>query len=203
MTSKQRKEKSEALLYSLGITPPDVVPEIDEVGYALRSGQQIARRILILTYLNCVASEPSLQQEVMMFLIREKLWAEATRHEQELFHKQQLSDEEDLIFWRKESIWILLWVLGGVNDAGTSDKEVDLYEIFPLLPGFFESTDAFIKAARVRDIDEIFAQQDFYFRLSWILRTGNTISTTALIPGVVHERSLSMNWITGLNGQWV
>jgi hypothetical protein len=202
MTSIQRKENSEALLATLGITLNDQLPLIEETALSLRSPQEIAQRILIITYLNCVATDPSLQQEVMMFLIREKLWDHATDTEKALFHKPQLTDEDiDNIYWRKESIWMLLWVIGEVDEAGLPDKEVEIYEIFPLLPGFFDATGDYVRNASMRDDEEILSQNDFAFRLSWALSIEKLIPTIPLNESVAHERSFSMRWVTGM-GEW-
>lgn len=203
MTSQQRKENSGTRLTALHIPTDYSLPAIDDSMYKLRSPQEVGKRILILTYLNCVASEPSLQQEVMMFLIREKLWDDVTPDEKVLFHKTKLGDEDiDGIFWRKETIWMLLWVTGQVDDVGTPDHEVDLYEIFPLLPGFFESTEQFLRQIDTRDNVEIFAEQDFYFRLNWSLRSAPN-HETSLVPGVVHERDVALSWLTGILEEWI
>jgi hypothetical protein len=206
MTAQERKENSERILSTLGISLRDDLPPIEEESaIELRSGQNIAQRILILTYLNCVAHDPSLQQEVMIFLIREKLWEHATERERELFHKTQLNEEElTEILWRVESIWLLLWSIKKVEVLTIPREEVNLDAIFPLLPGFFESTDDFIQSASVRTVSEILDQADFYFRLNWALRQaekeGSPIAT--INPSVAYERYFSTNWITRARLRW-
>lgn len=146
MTPTERKLHSEKKLAALGIALVDDLPPIEkehEVNH--KTAQQIAKRILILAYLNCVAYDPSLQQEVMMFLIREKLWDEATRKEKALFHKPMLSEDEAAeIQWRAESVWLMLWAINKVKTLELPDKEVNLPKVFMLLPGFFEITDDFL-----------------------------------------------------------
>jgi hypothetical protein len=204
MTSHQRKENSEKRIAAVGISSADTLPVIDEAMVtSIKSPQKVAERILILTYLNCIASDPGLRQEVMMFLIREKLWDEVTAEEKTLFHNPRLSEHDiDNIFWRKESIWMLLWAIGEVDDVALPDQEVDLYEIFPLLPGFFEPTLPFIQQAVLRSRDTILNEQDFYFRLNWALRQQPDVDTP-LIHGVVHERDLALSWLAGMLGEWV
>jgi hypothetical protein len=207
MTPLDRKLNSEKFLMSLGISFADDLPPIEsEETITLRSAEEIAERVLVLTYLNCVANDPSLQQQVMMFLIHEELWDKATETEKALFHKTQLSDDERTnILWRTESIWMLLWIIQKVDEINLPANEVDLYEIFPLLPGFFESTDDFKTRATLRAVSEILDQADLMFRLNWALRQeGAVVNSSAQMfhPGVAYERYFSLNWVAGMYAEW-
>jgi len=206
VTATERKLNSEKKLASLGIVLIDDLPPIEnEHDLNFKSAQQIAKRILILAYLNTVASDSSLQQEVMMFLIREKLWDEASPKEQELFHKPTLSEDEMAeIQWRTESIWLMLWALDKVATLEVAAKEVDPEAIFMVLPGFFESTNDFIYTAQTRVRAEILDEADFTFRLNWALREASNRDQKIndINELVAYERYLSLNWIIGLTDQW-
>ena len=203
MSPSERKRNSEKRLASLGIVLTDQLPALEnEDDVTFKSARQIARRILVLSYLNCVAYDPSLQQEVMLFLIREKIWDEASEKEKTLFHKLKLSEDEMAeIQWRAESIWIMLWALHKVNTLDFPLKEVNPEEIFPLLPGFFESTHDFVNTAQTRDHAEILDEADFTFRLTWAMREASQRDQTLPdINGfVAYERYLALNWMIGLN----
>lgn len=205
MTSTERKLNSEKRLVSLGIVLTENLPPIENDDVNFKSAQHIAKRILILSYLNCVAFDPSLQQEVMMFLIRERLWDEASEQEKALFHKPRLSeDEAALIQWRSESIWLMLWAINKVDTMALPTKTVNIEEIFPLLPGFFESTNDFIDNATTRDHAEILDESDLTFRMNWAIHEASSRDQTipGIEPFVAYERYVSLNWITGVVDQW-
>jgi hypothetical protein len=206
VTSTERKLNSERKLASLGIVLIDNLPPIeDEHDVNLKTAQQIAKRILILSYLNCVTFDPSLQQEVMMFLIRERLWGDASVREKAFFHKPTLSEDEAAeIQWRAESIWLMLWAINKVDTLELPSGEVKPEDIFPFLPGFFENTDDFIYTAKTRIHSEVLDEADFTFRLNWTIREASVRKQA--IPGinesVAYERYLALSWITGLTDQW-
>jgi hypothetical protein len=194
-------------LLSLGITLTDDLPPIEsEDVLTFRSAEEVAERVLVLAYLNCVANDPSLQQQVMMFLIHERLWDKASKTEKALFHKTRLSeDERAKILWRTESIWMLLWIIQKVDEIDLPVNEADLYQIFPLLPSFFESTTEFRTSATFRDVAEILDQTDLMFRLNWALRqegASENPSSQLFHPGVAYERYFSLSWVIGMYAEW-
>ena len=206
MTAHERKVQSEKTLLSLGIVLIDDLPPIEEESeISLRPANEVAERILILTYLNCVATDSSLQQPVMMFLIHEGLWDKATDDEKALFHKSPLTEEDiTMIMWRSESIWLMLWAIEKINHLALPDTEADLLQIFPYLPSFLEPTKSFIDTATTRSVSEILDQCDFIFRLNWAFKEHNgvLVSTTALSAGVAHERYFAINWVTRMRERW-
>lgn len=204
MKSEQRKRNSEKLLASLGVRLRDELPAVEEENaLVVRSAQDVAKRILILAYLNCVASDQSLRQQVMVFLIHEKLWDSASEEEKALFHKSRFTEEDlTVIFWRSEAIWALLWVINKVDMLDLPETEVDPYKIFQELPEFFESTEAFIQTAILRSVSEIFDHYDFIFRLNWALRQEQTSTSHVLDPGIVHERYVAVNWVVHNDEPW-
>lgn len=199
MTSYERKENSERILAQAGIALKENLPPLEEEDQlTFRTAEEVAQRILILTYLNCVANDPDLQQEVMMFLIREKLWDKATAEERDLFHKSPLSEDEvTLIVWRAESIWLLLWVINKVDTLDLPKHEVNLEDIFANLPGFFEPTGQFIKSSTRRPASDILDQYDLVFRVNWALKEDACPTVNA---GVAYERYFALNWAAG--GDW-
>lgn len=190
----------------MGIILTDELPPIESEEHVnLKTAQQIAKRILIFSYLNCVAYDPSLQQEVMMFLIHERIWDEATAQEKALFHKAKLSEPEVVaIQWRAESIWLMLWALNKVKALELPTREANSEEIFNFLPGFFENTGDFISSAKIRTPSEILDETDFTFRMNWALREANERgqTLTGLNASVAYERYVSLNWITGITDTW-
>ncbi|HEY0743312.1 MAG TPA: DUF4272 domain-containing protein [Chryseosolibacter sp.] len=199
MTSLDRKANSQQILAKLGMELKHDLPPLEEEDQlTFRSSNEVAQRILILTYLNCVANDPSLKQEVMVFLIGEKLWDKATEEERQLFHKTPLSEDElTIILWRAEAIWLLLWVINKVDVLDVPAAEVNLHAIFANLPGFFEPTHQFIASATRRPASAILDQYDLMFRLTWALKENNV---PGMNPGVAFERYFALNWVAG--GEW-
>jgi hypothetical protein len=206
MTSLERKKKSEELLLSLGITLSDDLPLIEEENtVTLRSAREVAERILILSYLNSAASDPSLRQQMMMFLIQEGLWDKTSAEEKALFHITPLAEEQLTgMLWRTESIWLLLWVIRKIDLLNLPEKEATPHDIFPHLPGFLEPTEDFIRTATMRNVAEILDQSDFIFRLNWALheRSKQGQNTLPMHPHVAYERYFAINWVTRTRETW-
>ena len=206
MTASERKVSSVKKLASLGIALTDDLPALEEEAHVQpKTAQQIAKRILILSYLNCVVYDPSLQQEVMRFMIHERLWDEVTAQEKALVHKPKLSEQEIAeIQWRSESIWLMLWALNKVKNLDLPKNEVNTEEIFSLIPGFFENTSDYISTAKLRPRSDILDEADFAFRLNWALRESAQRNQTlvGINEGVARERYISLNWILGITTEW-
>lgn len=198
MTSQERKTLSEIRLRSIGIVLHDDLPPLQDEDYVIpRSAAEIAERVMILTYLNVSATDQSLRQQIMMFLIHEKLWNKVTEDEKQLLHKSRLSDEDlTTIFWRSESIWALLWAIQKIDTLELPQRSADLQAIFPLIPGFLESPSKFIQDAAIRDVSELMDQYDFLFRLNWALRQDPAAEGSAPVDeGVAHERFTALDWL--------
>lgn len=206
MTSRDRKQKSEELLLSLGITLADDLPALEEENkVTLRGASEVAERVLILSYLNSAASDPSLRQQMMIFLIQEGLWDKTSVEEKALFHKMPLTEEDlSIMLWRTESIWLLLWVIRKIDSLDLPVKEASPHDIFPHLPGFLEPTADFIHTATMRNVSEILDQSDFIFRLNWAFRENQApgSDTLPLNHHIAYERYFALNWVTCMRETW-
>lgn len=203
MNAIERKLNSEKLLKAWGIVNVDELPAMEE-NVILRDPKEVATRILILTYLNCVASERGLRFEIQSFLKKEGLWDHASDMEKALFETAELTDEEeDMIRWRGESIWLLLWCLYKIDELDAPTTSVLPENVFALLPAFMEGTREFINTANLRPSSEILDQSDLMFRLAWAVRHAEMSGEkTHFIDGVVIERYHALNWVTSLYGKW-
>jgi hypothetical protein len=206
MTAIERKQNTEKLLETLGIPIPNELPPIEEeAAISLRDPREIAERILVLTYLNCVAVDNDLREEIIAFLKHENLWDKVSEVERELFDKTQLSDEEATqIVWRGESIWMLLWVINKVNDLGLPVDEVNLSDIFVRLPEFMKDTKEFLNTATIRPLSDILDQSDLIFRINWAMRQAHLDGSDeiALNQSIAYERYHAINWVTSVRPQW-
>ena len=207
MTGQQRKENSEQIFAQQGVTPlkDNLPPMEEEAEIEIKSGQEIARRVLVLSYLNCVALQPELRDHIVRFLSEESLWNMATEKERLIFSQETLSDEDhDYVAWRNESIWVMLWVLNKFDVLDFPVEPVDATEIIKLIPPFFDDTDAFVSTAETRSKTDILQQADLYFRLCWAVRESERDNSTRLRfdAGVAFERHFAMEWIKNIRFEW-
>ncbi|MBT1700279.1 DUF4272 domain-containing protein [Fulvivirgaceae bacterium PWU4] len=168
MTALERKQKTEALLKESGIPYIDHLPTVEEeFEVRLRTPEEIAKRILILTYLNYAAEEDS-KQDIIDFLKTERLWDSVSGEEKLLFEKDRLTDQDKInISWRSESIWALLWTINKVDQLDLPTDEVNIADIVDRLPEFMNSSVDFIKSSTIRSVSEILDQSDLIYRLHW------------------------------------
>ena len=206
MTALERKLNSEHILRTLGITILDELPPIEEAAALdVRNPQEIARRILILTYLNCIATNKELSEDVIIFLKQDSLWDAASEEEKKLFTKSKLTlQEEDMIRWRGEAIWLLLWTIYKVEQLDLPAHEINPRDIFSLLPEFMTSTADFVATATIRPAFELLDQADFIFRLTWAIQKVQPVNTfdLELNPGIAYERYFAISWVISLRKQW-
>lgn len=206
MTALERKQNTEKLLETLGIRLRDELPSMEEEEQVTaRNAQEIAQRILILSYLNCVATDTSLQETVISFLKQKSLWQHVTENEKQWFHQTQLTDEEiTTIQWRGESIWALLWTINRVGHLDLPATEVDMNDLFERIPAFMGDTSAFIKEATIRPLSEILDQSDLLFRLNWAMRQAQLDGSEEppLNSAIAYERYFALNWVTFMRPQW-
>ena len=205
MTAIERKKNSERLLKSLNIPFIDHLPLIEEEHEArIRTPQEIAQRILVLTYLNYVAEEPEERDKVIDFLKEQDLWNSVSNDEKELFSKE-LSDQEHVnISWRSEAIWLLLWVINKVDTVYIPSEEVSIPQILELLPDFMTDTKDFVKNATMKTVCEILDLSDLTYRLHWATRHTelNNLETLDLNSSIVQERHFAVNWVTYYEDNW-
>ena len=205
MTAIERKQNSERLLKSLNIPFIDHLPLIEEEHEArIRTPQEIAQRILVLTYLNYVAEEPEERDKVIDFLKEQDLWNSVSNDEKELFSKE-LSDQEHVnISWRSEAIWLLLWVINKVDTVYIPSEEVSIPQILELLPDFMTDTKDFVKSTTMKTVSEILDLSDLTYRLHWATRHTelNNLETLDLNSSIVQERHFAVNWVTYYEDNW-
>ena len=87
----REKAKRKDFLKSLNIPFIAHLPLIEEESEAkIRTAQEIAERILILTYLNYVSEVPDEKEKVIDFLKSTLLWEKVSPNEKEIFQKEAL-----------------------------------------------------------------------------------------------------------------
>src|SRR5262249_51393009 len=115
--------------------------------------------------------------------------------------------------WRLESIWVLLWALGHVDELDWPSGMCDVPRLVKLVNPH-ECDPAFITTARLRPISELLDAQDLIMRIHWAIRDaflhrGGQIPTdldwsvhrdwvsVTMSPavGVVEQRHHTLNWL--------
>ncbi|HEY2581238.1 MAG TPA: DUF4272 domain-containing protein [Mucilaginibacter sp.] len=209
MTAQERKNKTEAFLFEHNIPFNAWLPVIEEEHEVMiREAKDIAKRVLILTYLNMVAEtgDKGEKDEIIEFLQREQLWADVSEGEKKLFLKNKLTQKESVdISWRSECIYLLLWVINKKDKVGLPTDQCVISDLLRLLPGFLESTADFINSASKRTTPEILDMSDLLYRLHWAVRDASINHKD--IPGnieesVIQEWHYAINWVTYYEDDW-
>lgn len=206
MTAAERKEQTENLLAERDIPVFDYLPVIEEeLNVQLKTAREIAERILVLAYMNCIVYDPSLKNSIVEFLINEDFWGKISAEEKELLHKPVMT-EDDLakIASRGECIWFLLWTINKADILEFPFKEIEVNEIFASLPPFMKSTADFINGVSIKPMPEIMDQADLIFRLYWAVSQTpeESLHNLKLHPRVVYERYFAVNWVVGFRKSW-
>jgi Domain of unknown function (DUF4272) len=204
-TAQERKSQTEKYLKSLGIPFIDHLPLIEEENEVrVRTSQEVAKRILILTYLNYLAEEPEDKEKVIDFLMKQGLWESISENEIKLF-KTDLTDRDRInISWRSEAIWLLLWTINKVKDLDLPIEEVQVPKMLEHLPDFMTDTKKFIETATLRTVSEILDMSDLTYRLHWATRQQELDKTDKLKlnSSIVQERHYAINWTTYYDENW-
>ncbi|SKC65336.1 DUF4272 domain-containing protein [Ohtaekwangia koreensis] len=206
MSAIERKQHIENLLKELDVFLHDDLPPLEEdSNVTLRAPQEIARRIIILTYLNCAAEDDVLRKQIVQFLQAEGVWDAASQEEKMLFTKPILTDEDVAkIYWRSEAIWLLMWTINKVDTLDLPIEEVNIPAMFSLLPAFMTSANNFIDSAATKSVSEIIDQSDLTFRLNWAAREAhlNGSQDFKFNRGILYERYHAINWVTRMKNEW-
>lgn len=206
-TAALRKKETEKLLKSLSIPFIDHLPLTEEESEVrIRKPQEIAERILVLTYLGYISEVPAAKEKVIDALKNTSLWDKVTPHEKELFQKDELTAQEKInISWRSEAVWLLLWTLNKVDKLELPIEQVEISEIVSRLPAFLGVPTEFIQSARIRPTTEILDVLDLTYRLHWATKNSNLNGQPMpadLNLSVIMERHYAMNWVTCYAEEW-
>lgn len=206
MSALKSKTQTEILLASLGIPFYDRVSLIEkEQESEIRSAQDIAQRILILTYLIYISNVEEDRLEIIEFLKKENLWDSVTGNERKLFLKKKLTEKEKInISWRSEGIWVLLFTINKTEKLELPQQEIEMDAIFNQIPDFMTETEAFVKSAVIRSPNEILDLWDLIYRIHWAVRNVelNNLAPLDVDPSIVIERHYATNWVTNSSSNW-
>jgi hypothetical protein len=154
------------------------------------------------------------QAEARAILDKLNLWDAVSPKEKAFLDDPNPSEEVcQALVWRLESLWILTWALGYIDDPTWPDDMCDVPRLAAILSKY-EGDPAFIAKAKLRPISELLDAQDLTMRIHWairdaVLRQGGMIPETLdwsgdpeFVPvtmsaavGVVEQRHYALNWL--------
>lgn len=206
MTAQERKENTEIILEKFDIQVNGHLPLIEDESEAkVREAKDVAKRLLILTYLN-VAAEQENKSEIIEYLKIDDLWDCVSEDEKVLFLKNELTEQDSInISWKSESIYLMLWSLNKVDNLNFPPEQCKISEMLELIPDFLETSKDFIDSAKLRTTNEILDMSDLLYRLHWSIRQAeleNKDSPANIDSSIVQERHYAINWITYYEDSW-
>lgn len=189
---------------------PLVVDDDDEA--KLHSPQEVARRTLVLWAVE-LRAEGIPQEEALGLINQLDLWDSVSPDEKRFLQdKDPDPDECQELVWRLESIWVLLWSLGYIEELGWPEGMCDVAKIVDTLKEQ-EANPDFIKNAKLRSKAEILDAQDLTMRIHWAIRDAFLNHEGQIPPGldwtdderehvsespsvgVVEQRHHTLNWL--------
>lgn len=200
-----RKARSIAQIAENGILYSENLPVIVDESEALRrSDREVAARALavMITAVKGETNNQSLTEAVIadydaadLFTDFERAFIESSNPPQDM--NVQMS-------WRYESVAVLLWSIGVIEELPEPDQIIDA----ALLGNVFHALGAegLYKTARLRPLSEILDATDMAYRLHWAVvdaRVNGAPPPERVSPGIAYERHYAFNWLIGYAGlEW-
>ena len=185
----------------------------DDESATVQIPQDVARRAIIL-WAVAIRGEGAPQEEVKGIIDKLDLWPYVSPNEKRFLEDKDPSPEtSQKLVWRLESLYVLLWSLGYIDDLNWPADMCDVGKLVEAIKDH-EADPAFIKNAKLRPVSELLDAQDLTMRIHWAIRDamlnhGGKIPSGLdwsgeldLIPlamspavGVVEQRHYVLNWI--------
>jgi len=185
----------------------------DAEGVTMQSPQDVARRTLVLWAVE-LRAEGVPQQEALDLIQQLDLW-DSVSPEEKLYLEDESPDPDQSrkLVWRLESIWVLLWALGYIEQLPWPSGMCDVPKLVEIIQPH-EANREFITAATLRSEAEILDAQDLIMRIHWAIRD-SYLHRGGMIPvdldwssdaemvsvgasaavGVVEQRHYVLNWL--------
>lgn len=178
-----------------------------------QTAQDVARRTLVLWAVE-LRAEGVPKTEARQIIDELGLWDYVSPNEKQFLDDDNPSPETcQKLVWRLESLWVLMWSLGYIDDLDWPNGMCDVDKLAGLLTEY-EDNPAFISNAKLRPIKELLDAQDLIMRIHWAIRDAR-LNHGGMIPegldwsanpefipvtmspavGVVEQRHYVLNWI--------
>jgi hypothetical protein len=196
---RERRERSELYCKSKGIPVyenPNSLFVDPEDKVTVRTQDEVVDRALALCYLGLKSEgleQNNLDQMDKDFAIMTKL----SPGEKAYATAQQPTEQQKInANWRYESLHVLLWALGYIDELSYPDQMCNVGDDVEIILKLKEKN--FRQNAKLRSKQEILDQADLILRLNWACvnaRVKNERMPGGLDASVVYERHYSLNWL--------
>ena len=130
---------------------------------------EVARRAMVLWAVGLRAEGVS-QDECLGIVQQLDLWKSISPSEKVFLENKNPSDDEcRQLVWRLESIWVLMWALGYIEQLDWPGGMCNVPKLTGLI-GPHEADTEFITSARLRPASQILDAQDLIMRIHWAIR---------------------------------
>ncbi|MFD0048061.1 DUF4272 domain-containing protein [Actinomycetes bacterium NPDC127524] len=193
----KRRKKSQKYLRRAGIPFNSNLPVLkDEI--QIRTVDEIANRAMCIC--TVAAKGEGTESEVVKKIIqRYDLINHFTKNEKEFLLNDDVSEEERIHFsWKYEGYWVLLWMLGYVDELSYPNAICDVP--FAVTQLSERTRETFIAEAIIRSKEELAEQADLIYNMHWAVRQAQIDGMAIpgdLNIGVVQERHYALNWLLG------
>lgn len=185
----------------------------DDEEVIVQPPDEVARRTLVLWAVD-LRAEGIPQAESLELIQRLDLWKTVSPEEKRFLQdKCPDADEYRTLVWRLESIWVLLWALGYIEELDWPSGMCDVPKLVEILRPH-EANPQFITGALLRPTSEILDAADLTMRIHWAIRDAY-LHRDGIIPidldwsrdndwlpvtmvaavGVVEQRHYTLNWL--------
>jgi Domain of unknown function (DUF4272) len=204
---RERRAESEDFCKSKNIPiykNPNALFVEPEEKVTLRAQDQVVDRALALFYLGLKSEgleQIHLDKVDKEFGIKAKL----TKNEKSYAYNKQATEQQKTdANWRYESLHVLLWALGYIDNLTYPEEMCNVADDVKIIYDLKEQK--FRQNAKLRTKKEILDQADLILRLNWACvnaRIKNEQAPSGLNSSVVYERHYSLNWLINfLNQDW-
>ncbi len=204
--AQERKRRSQERLSSLGLSPHEGLPPVQgEAEVVLRSVVDVARRaqalLSVASYALGLLEEDPWQPGAIdeAFPLAREAWSPLERELME----GPAPTRDALVpwVWRYESAWALLWALGEAPELGMPSAIVDM-EVLREVAAPMRSGLAWFESLGLRSDAGILDMLDIHLRAHWVMVQARVEGgeVEGWDAGVVLERHLALNWLTGFEG---
>jgi hypothetical protein len=185
----------------------------DDSQVRLQSADAVARRVLVLWAVE-LRAEGMPRAEALGMIKSLALWDSVSPSEREFLRNENPRPEEcQRLVWRLESLYVLMWALGEIDELGWPSGMCDVPKLVGIVNPH-EGDPEFITSARLRPVSEILDAQDLILRIHWAIRDA-FLNQSRMVPelldwsgdpeyvpvmtspavGVVEQRHHTLNWL--------
>lgn len=197
--SLERKERSIKILKEEKVPYIDHLPLIEsEDEVEIRSVEEICNRAICLSIV--AGKAEGVTDDIFQKMVeRYEVEDDFTPAENEFIKNYKEDDQgSSQMLWRYESLWVLLWVLGYIDEIGRPDKTSDVEKsVTTILTK--QNKEEFVNESKMRSETEILDLLDLTYRYHWA--TTDALNEEKPAPSeldddVLYERHYALNWVT-------